>query len=375
MNRSLTTAALIFAAMGNLGCSDVLSPEPAEAQSSDLAVIRGLVENVLERLDSLEARETARDAVLARDVRFIRGVIDTVQIAVEGVVGLRADAYGQLEGSVCAKFDGGARGEFNSTVRLDARGEGTVGVDAYGNGARGRIDARGSQTASFIPQGGVAVELQLCGKLIGEVGLGGQLDVSIDATDPVLGLLDGVMNALTPSDLISSANALNLDGALASQTLNALSTLSVSGIPIGATDVSNMASALPLPSDLAAVLQNPGSILNKAAEAGVYAIATACGQALRVGEFASVIDAGCLLKKKQPDQAAVVSILNALNGLPTQMTAMGNQIGAACGALGTVLNQELIIPRQTVDLPLGIGTVTTFPRLTAPLFPGLQPPC
>lgn len=377
MNRCMTTAALILAAMGNLGCSDVLSPEPVQAQSSDLSVIRTLVENVLERLDSLEARETARDALLANDVKVIRGVIDTVQIVIEGEVGLRADAYGQLEGSLCAKYSLEANARFHSAIRLDARGEGTVGVDAYGNGGRARIEALAGQSIGMMPQGGAALEFQLCGRLIGEAGLEGAvgLDVEFDVTDPVLGMLDGFMEALNPSQLVSAASALNFDGARVGQTLDALSTLNVSSIPVGGADVANLVSALPLPPDLAALLQNPSSILDKAAEAGDYAIAQACGQWLRVGEFGKVIDAGCNLRNQLPDQATLIAILNALNGLPTQVATIGTTIGAACGALRTVTNGRLIIPEQTVTLPLGIGTVTTFPRLSAELFPNLQPPC
>ncbi|MGD8870346.1 MAG: hypothetical protein PVJ80_02090 [Gemmatimonadota bacterium] len=355
------------------GCGDSMSPEPLGAQTADLAEIQALLGQVITRLDSLEARTGRSDSTLSAQVAEIAGIV--------GASGPEGSLSGSavLEASLCGAISPKAVARFRSSVTLRGQAEGMLGVDAYGNGATGELKAFSGQMVSLIPSGGVSGQLQLCAKLSGggTVGTGasgsgeGPAGV-IDPSDPVYTLLRGITENVGTSGLSSLASGLGMDGSRLGTALDAMSSFSLSQAPFGGGGASGLVNALPLPSDLASTLNNPSGIFDQASEAATYAVDQICGQALRVGEFADLVQSGCDLRDQVPAPGTVIDIFSGLDGLPGQVQTLQTAMGSVCNTVGSITDKTLVIPSRSITI-LG-NDYTTFPGYSAALFPGFAHP-
>jgi hypothetical protein len=283
----------------------------------------------------------------------------------------------QLEGSICAQYGFAAAARFHSAITLRGRGDAKLGVDAYGNGGTASINAFGGQSIGVIPQGGASATFQVCAKLSGQAGLNAAADgagSNLQVTDETKTLLQNLIASVGSSQLAAAASARGMTGPRAAQALSALTSLSAGDLPFGGAGATSLVGALPLPGDMAEMLTDPSKILDKAADAGAYAVARICDQKLFTGEFAGKLDDACNLRTQMPSGTTLIDILQGLDGLPTTIGTLQNSMNQVCNTLGTMAPGTFSVPAVNVDFPLGIGTVQTFPGYTRRLFPGLSAP-
>lgn len=376
MNRRALLIALLPLVPSLSGCADVLAPQEAQAQTTELATIQAMLQTVIERLDSLEASHATHDVALMASVDTLSRAVDNIGVEV-GVGGSVSGGIStQVEGSICAKYAWEADARFRSAVTLRGQADGMVGVDAYGNGGKGRISAYGGQMVSVIPAGGAAVEATYCTKLVGQTAVEADagVGVTLDVSDPVVSLLDDLTQSVGTTRLTNAASARSMSGARVGQALDALSGFSMSSLPFGGGGgASSLINALPLPQDMSTALNDPSSIFSQAGDAAQFAIDQVCGPALRVGEFAAVVAAGCDLRSQVPPPATVIDIISGLDGLPSTVSGLETSMASVCGAMGSITPQRLTIPSRSVTI---LSTsYTTFPGYDARLFPGLSAPC
>lgn len=370
-------------------CRDPLRVEPAGAQNAQieatltqlLAKVDSLQRLVVSQGDSLTGRLTAIDETLAEL---------GIDVGVGVGVGASAAAYTQLEGSVCYSHTLAARTRLHSQVTLKATGGGTLGVDAYGNGATGQLAAVGVQSIGFMPEGRGSLQMQLCGKLTGQLGLDADAGASVTLTEssPLVQALMDVMANVNTSDLAGAASTRSMSGSNLSTGLNALANLSSGQMQFGSVGggAAQLVQALPLPDDIRNLVLDPSTIFNQASSAASYATDQLCGQALRVGAFADVVDTGCDLRDQMPSPATVAQVFSSLDGLPTTLGALQGDLNTLqgsvgtlqvamnnmCNSLGDVTQRQLTIPARTIEI-LG-QSYTTFPGYSARLFPGMPRP-
>lgn len=376
----LLTLALAIPVLSS--CSNPLQPEPLHAQSAEYAEIKGMLTTMLQRLDALEEGVTTHDARVSVELDSIGRIVNA--LGVEFDVTGSVSGYTQLEASLCGTYamEGDAR--FQSNVTLRGQADGMLGVDAFGNGATGRVLAYGGQIVSVIPGGGVSLALEVCGKVVGEAGIEGA--ASVDATDPVIALLQGLAENVNTNSLIQGAVGRNMTGARAGQALDALSSLSMSNLPFGGGGASALINSLPLPDDIRGMINDPSRVFTRASSAGQFAIDRLCSSTLRVGEFADVVSAGCTLRNQVPSPQEVIGILSGLEGLPTTLQTVNTSLGtmqtslgsldaamaSVCNRVGSITGANLIIPSRSITI-LG-NSYTTFPGYSSPLFPTMGAP-
>jgi len=334
------------------GCRDLMSPEPLGAQTAELAEIQALLNQVITKLDSLDDRVAA--------------------LSVEAGAGVSAGVSAVLEASLCGKYGIEADARMRSSVTLRGTGIGTLGVDGYGNGAKGQVQAFGGQMVSVIPQGGVSGEFQICAKLEGHGGVDAGVGATIDVSDPVLALLNDLTSSVGTGGLTTMASTRGMSGGNASTALNALTNFNVSDLAFGGGGAASLVNSLPLPTGLADLVNNPSGILGKASDAATYAVDQICGTTLRVGEFADLVQAGCDLRSTVPPPSDVISIFSGLNGLAPAVQSLQTAMSSVCSKVGSVTNASINIPPRTVTI-LGT-TYTTFPGYSAALFPSISAP-
>lgn len=356
-------------------CRDVVSPEPLGAQTAELQQIQTLLEEVVTRLDSLETRSSASDSTLSAQVAAIASVVGADE-GVSGSVGGSA----VLEASICGTATTKANARFRSSVTLRGQGDGMLGVDGYGNGATGRIQAFGGQMVSVIPSGGTSGHVQLCAKLTGGGGVStGSSSASadgpagvIDPADPVHALLEELTESVGTSGLSDFASARNMDGSRLGQALGAMSSFSLSDVPFGGGGAANLVNTLPLPSGMATLLNDPSSVLDQAAEAATYAVDQVCGSALQVGEFADLVQSGCDLRDQVPAPGTVIDIFSGLDGVAPSIASLEAGLSSVCNTVDSVLDQDIDIAGRSITILN--NTYTTFQGYEADLFPGLAAP-
>jgi hypothetical protein len=334
-------------------CADLV--EPAGAQSAELQNIEALLQQVLERLDTLEAREARRsEEVLAS--------LDTVVVVAQqpGEVGTIG---AQLEATICFERSRKLTGGGETRIKLDGRGMGNVGVDAYGNGAQAFVLGMAGQVIEAKPAAEWDFKGTICAKGYGDRDLGS-----------LRSILSGIHQSVSATQLASVATALDLSGTRMSSSLDVVPSLSWSQFGFGQGTASNLVSSLPLPADLAGLLSNPSGILDRAADAAQYAIDRLCSQTLFTGDFAQRAQDACALRDRL-GVTQVVNTVEALDGLPSTLSAMDLDLASVCSRVNSMRVQDLTIPGVVVNFPLGIGSVTTFPRFTASLFPGVGAAC
>ena len=122
------------------------------------------------------------------------------------------------------------------------------------------------------------------------------------------------------------------------------------------------------------MLNDPSGLFGQASEAATYAVDQICGQALLVGEFANLVQAGCDLRDQVPAPSTVIDIFSGLDGLPGQVQTLQTAMSSVCNTVGNITGKQLVIPSRSITI-LG-NDYTTFPGYSAPLFPGFaQPNC
>lgn len=373
MNR-LTVGALVLA-LANAGCGDVVSP--ASAQTSELAEIHGMLETVLARLDTIETRGVQQDSAVKSELAALSATVGTIAVGVGVGVNPTVGGLAQLEGSLCFQYGWQAAARFHSAITLRGRGDAMVGVDGYGNGGTANIDAFGGQSIGVLPQGGAATTLQVCAKLSGEGGINAAPSATgpnLQVTDATKTLLQNLIASVGSDQLAAAASARSMTGPRAAQALSALTSLSTGDLPFGGAGAASLVGALPLPADMSALLADPSKILDKAADAGAYAVGRICDQKLFTGEFAGKLNDACNLRSQMPSGTTLIGILNGLDGLPATLGTLQSSMSQVCNTLGTMVPETLSIPAVVVTFPLGIGPIETFPGYSRRLFPGLAVP-
>lgn len=366
-------------------CRDPLRVEPAGAQN---AQIEATLTQLLAKVDSLQRLVVSQGDSLTGRLTAIDETLAELGIDVGVGVGASAAAYTQLEGSVCYSHNLAARTRLHSQVTLKATGGGTLGVDAYGNGATGQLAAVGVQSIGFMPEGRGSLQMQLCGKLTGQLGLDAGASVTLTESSPLVQALMDVMANVNTSDLAGAASTRSLNGSNLSTGLNALSNLSSAQMQFGSVGggAAQFVQALPLPDDIRNLVLDPSTVFNQASSAATYATDQLCGQALRVGAFADVVDTGCDLRDQMPSPATVAQVFSSLDGLPTTLGALQGDLNTlqgsvgtlqvamnnVCGTVGNITQGPLTIPPRTIEI-LG-QSYTTFPGYSARLFPGMPRP-
>lgn len=372
MNRKTAAGAIVLAiGLANTGCNDVVS-----AQNNDLAEIRSMLETVLVRLDSIDARMVRQDTAAATQLAALSTTVGKIAVGVGVGVDPTVGGQAQLEGSLCFQYGWEAAARFHSAITLRGRGDATVGVDAYGNGGTANIDAFGGQSIGVMPQGGASANLQVCAKLSGQAGINSAAGAgpNMQVTDATKILLQNLIASVGSDQLAAAASARSMAGPRAAQALSALTSLSTGDLPFGGGGAANLVGALPLPTDMSALLTDPSKILDKAADAGAYAVNRICDQKLFTGEFAGKLNDACNLRNQMPSGTTLIAILQGLDGLPATVGTLQNSMSQVCNTLGTMAPATFSIPAVTADFPLGIGTIQTFPGYSRRLFPGLSAP-
>ena len=371
----------LLAVLGTgFGCADTPSA-PASAQN-DPAVSSNLSDHellvaVLTKLNALEAR-------LDAEARFARAHFDSLTAA--GGIQLAAAPKAEVvvEASVCGNFAFQADGKLESSLSLWGGGEGMLGVDAYGNGAKGLVRGFATQDVKLVPAGGASLTLQICAK-----GTGGaeffQSPTASGAAAPIAGaapvpgaaadMLRNLLQSVPADNLAAAATRLGMDGSRLGRAVDAVSSFSLADLQFGGGGAATLLNALPIPPDIANVVRNPETILQRAAQATQFAIDRVCSQTMFTGEFAQRALQACNLRGQVPSGQALIGILQGLDGLPTTISGIRSDLVEACGVVNAMRPARVTIPPASVTFPAPIGDVQVFPGFDRALFPGLAAAC
>lgn len=364
----LLTTTLLGAVVAVLACSDApAAPSTiAQADSTRLASMttRELLLAVLDRLDTLEARfEREAAAARARLDGLVAGG-GGIALAKQG----KADLFAEV--SVCGAKEVAASGKMESSLSLWGGGEGQVGVDAYGNGATGEIRAFATQDVKVIPGGSASLAVEVCVKGSGGFGASGNIPAGAAET-----LLRNALAAVPANQLAAVATGFGMEGTSIGGALDAIASFTLADLRFGRGSTAPLLDALPLPSDLANLLRNPEGILDRAAEAGQFAVDKLCAQTLFTGEFAQRASRACDLRDQVPSAAELIDILRGLDGLPGSVSALESDLSSACSRINAMRSARVDIDPAVVNFPLGIGDVTTFPGYNQAVFLGIAAAC
>jgi len=378
----LLLAATISAALGlSLSCSDAPSaPKDVDAISATSLSDRELLVAVLTKLNALEAR-------FEKEAQLARARIDSLLVSGVGNIALAPTpkAAVELEASVCGNFVFQADGKLESGLTLWGGGEGMLGVDGYGNGAIGQVRGFATNDVKLIPAGGASVTTQICAKGTGALEFGGAPPASVGTVAGVQSvasvpgaaetLLRNLLAAVPADNLAAAATRLGMDGSRLGRAVDAVAGFSLADFHFGRGAGAALLSNLPLPPDVAHLIQNPENILGRAAEAAQFAVDKVCSQTLFSGEFAQRATQACNLRGQVPSPEALIGILQGLDGLPTTLGGLREDLSGACGAVNAMRPARVTIPPEDVTFPLGIGEVRVFPGFDRALFPGVVAVC
>lgn len=371
-----------------VACSDSSPTAPASAQAAqapapqalekteaakpgDLQDMtdRELLMAVLTKLNALEARlEYETEAVYARMDSLASSIVAGADLAgpiafAKGDKGKKADALAEV--SICGQWDFFAKAKVGSTVSIWGGGEGKLGVDAYGNGAQGLVNAFATQEVKVEPSGRGSLIVQICGKANAGVGIE-------NAPQPLRDLLA----AVDLPGLSSASTGLGMTGEAVNQAVDVISTFSLADLPFG-SGAGSLVNSIPMPPGMRNLLSSPADILQKATEAGSYAVDKLCNQTLFTGEFADRASKACELRDQTPSVDELIGILQGLDGLPDRLATIDGNLFAACASVNQMLEAPKIdIPRRNVTIFEGGAletTFTAFPGFERELFPSSKP--
>ena len=371
------TVTLLTVLATGFGCADAPSAPEAAADPAAQASLsdRELLLAVLTKLNALEAR-------LEAEARFARARFDSLATAGGIQLAPTPKAEVVMEASLCGNFAFQADGKLESSLSLWGGGEGMLGVDAYGNGAKGLVRGFATQDVKVVPAGGASLTLQLCAKGTGGLAFAPSPKAtggSVAALAPVPGsaetLLRNVLQSVPADNLAAAATRLGMDGSRLGRAVDAVASFSLADLQFGSGGAASLLSALPIPADITNMLRNPETILQRAAQASQFAIDRVCGQTLFTGEFAQRALQACNLRGQVPSAQALIGILQGLDGLPTTLGGLREDLQEACGVVNQMRPARVTIPSKTVSFPAPIGDVEVFPGFDRALFPGLAAAC
>lgn len=378
--RLLYSATLLAVLGTGFGCADAPSaPTPAQNDPAALTNLsdRELLVAVLTKLNALEAR-------LDAEARFARARFDSLTVAGGIQLAPAPKAEVVVEASVCGNFAFQADGKLESSLSLWGGGEGMLGVDAYGNGAKGLVRGFATQDVKVVPAGGASLTLQICAKGTGGAeffqsptasGAAGPIARAAPVPGAAAEMLRNLLQSVPADNLAAAATRLGMDGSRLGRAVDAVSSFSLADLRFGGGGAANLLNALPIPPDIANLVRNPETILQQAAQAAQFAIDRVCGQTLFTGEFAQRASQACNLRGQVPSGQALIGILQGLNGLPTTLGGIRSDLLEACGVVNAMRPARVTIPSETVTFPAPIGDVEVFPGFDRALFPGLAAAC
>lgn len=372
----------LLALAAGVACSDAPAAPTAAApidttRYADLTT-RELLVAVLTRLDALEARADG-------EARALRVRLDSALAQVAGVpmpAPAPTSASLSTEASVCLTYQFVADAKMESKVRMTGQGVAGAGVDAYGNGAVAAVGLQALQELHFVPGGNAALQLQVCGKMgterSGGPSSGTSGPVHSAAAPPAPGpaqqLLTAALQSLPPDQLAAAAAKFRMEGPRMRQGLDLVTGFSLADLPFGRGATGALIDALPLPPDLASLARNPGDLIQKAGEAGQYAVDRLCDQRLFTGEFAQRASQACSLRDDAPSVPELIEIVDDLDGLPNQITTLDNRLSSACGTVRDELVSRSVVIPETEITKTGV-VVGIFPRTVVQPFAGLGTIC
>lgn len=367
-----------------LACSDApaapataaqADPKPYAAMSD-----RELLVTLLTRLDALESR-------FELEARAARGQLDSALAHVAGAGGPQlapapTSAALATEASVCFSYQFAADAKMESKVRMTGQGVAGAGVDAYGNGAVAAVGLQALQELHFVPGGNAALQLQVCGKMGTERSAGPPTATSgvsrVAAAPPTGGpaqqLLSAALQSLPPDQLAAAATMFRMEGSRMRQGLDLVTGFSLADLPFGRGATGSLIDALPLPADVASLARNPENLLQKAADAGRYALDRLCDQQLFTGEFAQRASQACNLRDDAPSVSELIDIVDELDGLPGQISSLNNRLSDACATVRNELVPRTVVIPETEITKTGV-VVGVFPQTTIRPFSGLGTIC
>lgn len=381
---SLLGATYLFALVAGLGCSDAPAAPTTAAQADTTRYAamstRELLLAVLNRLDALEAR-------VEQEVFAGRARLDSALVQAAGAPQLApapTSAALATEASVCFSYQFAADAKMESKVRMTGAGVAGAGVDAYGNGAVAAVGLQALQELHFVPGGNAALQLQVCGKMGTERAGGPPTTTSgggatrVAAAPPAPGpaeqLLSAALQALPPEQLAAAAAMFRMEGPRMRQGLDLVTGFSLTDLPFGRGATGSLIDALPLPADLANLARSPENLVQKAGEAGQYAIDRLCDQQLFTGQFAQRASQACDLRDQAPSVPELIDILDGLDGLPGRVSALDERLSSACTSVRNELVSRSVVIPETEITKTGV-VVGVFPRTTISPFSGLGTLC
>ena len=166
-----------------------------------------------------------------------------------------------------------------------------------------------------------------------------------------------------------------MDGSRLGRAVDAVAGFSLADFRFGRGAGAALLSSLPLPPDVANLIENPENIVQRATEAAQFAVDKVCSQTLFSGEFAQRATQACNLRGQVPTPQELIGILQGLDGLPATLGGLREDLSDTCGAVNAMRPARVTIPPVDVAFPLGIGDVRTFPGFDRALFPGVAAVC
>lgn len=398
-------AAVLFFALFCGACSEpqeapTAPPEATRLQPTPLVLDSGAFANltdhelliaVLTKLHALEAR-VEQESKLARvqldsAVQAVGGALRLASTGAAGTAGPAAALSNQgsfsVQASLCGQYEFAADTKIESALSLWGGGEGMLGVDAYGNGAKGLVRGFATADTKVIPGGGAKLALQVCGQFtpvnltraprLASDNLGAVAAVA--SAGAAESLLRNAVQAVPVDQLAGAASTLRMDGSRLGTAVHAVSSFSLADLPFGGGGALALVNALPLPIDIANLLNNPAGILQRAPEAALFAVNKLCDQTLFSGPLAQRAQQACSLRDQMPTGTALSGLLQGLQTLPANLGSLQSGLSSACGAINAMLPARVSIPPWDVTFPLGIGTVRTFSGYSQDVFSGVGRAC
>jgi hypothetical protein len=336
------------------GCAALPFVWASGAEAAKKPPVRKELEALNAQIATLSTQLTAANTALAA----IAARLDEIGPAPE------VERLHQVE--LCAELGITAEGKIATLAEGEAAGEGSVGVDAYGNGASVEGKARGKAEAGVELKGALeAPKIAYCFDVLAaarniraaRAGLpvkrGGpngfdptQLTPAVQ--DYVLSLAD-----LSPVDLVNRAGALaqyvNLEPGALAAAMDALGAagddLDPMAILNGDGPLRELGASLPLPPGIRAAIEDPGLLVDRLAEF------RPCEISGLKPNVQGLIDNVCALKPAW-DPAEIVgsvgdlvanvqSILSKVNVIQPIITGIRTLIGRVCGAVNNIPGVEI----------------------------------
>jgi hypothetical protein len=305
---------------------------------AQLASISSRIDSIDQRTRRIdEATIIAVDSIVTRlsdpEANFLASLVDAIELSAE------------VKAEVCAELAGMVGGEYS------------VGPNAEG----GAHAEAGPSVIEAEAQAKVQARLETEAKL--KFGLEGQLKGSICAA----------LGAELGTDLETAAAAMR--GALADLGIDASTMTNLVDRVSNPTSasyestISAVRSAVPLPSAITSLVDNPVSIITNSPAITTFATQARCNPSFYVGGSPFQDAQSRLCSLVVPSAAEYIGIISALAGVPSNVATLKTSLFSTCSRVNSLIPQTLNIPSWSVTILS--STYTVFPGYNARLFPGL----